>query len=132
MKKSSILFFSTILLFSCNEKKSEKEISGNNEDNYYCVECNENIARYSCMVKDCVDFSSFDKLYSTENDTIISYILYNHNKTKAEIFLPDRACNVLDKIEENIYQQEGGDYRLETKNGHQLFHKNKLVYTHNQ
>lgn len=131
MKKLPLLFFSTILLFSCIGKKSEKEISQNNEDNYYCVECNENTARYSCMLEDCIGLSYYDeKLYSTENKTI-SYILYNDDKTKVELFLPDGACNILDKIEENIYQQKGGYYRLVIKNGHQLFYKNKLIYKNN-
>lgn len=138
MKKLPLLFFLTILLFSCNEKKTEKEITENThkkdtiveKDDLYFVSYDENTTRYSCMLEDYFGLTSLDKLYSTENETI-TYFLYNNDKTKVEIFLPyDGACNVLGKIEENIYQQEGGGYyRLETKNGHQLFYKNKLIYT---
>lgn len=56
-------------------------------------------------------------------------ILYNDDKTKAEVFSPERACVILDKIEENIFEEKGGYYRLETKNGHHLFYKNELIFT---
>lgn len=76
MKKTIIIIFSTIALSSCIGKNPEKQTSEKKVTDTTCednisMECNEDIARYSCLFNDCISYQDCDeKLYSVKNDFI--------------------------------------------------------------
>lgn len=141
MKNLLILLAISSFFISCkfneinedNIKKQVKDstIAGADKDNNGCLAS----AGYtwSKLNKDCVKAFSGIQLnpsdnISTEDETLCSYVLFNENGDKAEVFLPEGKSFILNKSDQSK-TWASGDYQLINNSGYQLKKSGVVIFS---
>ncbi|MDO5608011.1 MAG: hypothetical protein Q4G08_06100 [Capnocytophaga sp.] len=126
MKKSIVILFGFFALVSCNQgqKKAqeaqeviEEIIVGNDEDEHGCKPSTGETwseVKHAC-VRIFDEGTRLNPISQDDTAVISAFVLFNDDKSAAEIFVAGDDSKVIDKTAENIYQAD--QYRYDDKDG---------------
>ena len=128
MKKISILVLGLLAMVSCRNTKNSMKAIGGDKDKHGCTGAAGQ--SWSELKGECVQIFNvgqrLNPIQAKEGQAVISaFVLFNTDKSKLELFLPEDKNVILSKSEENIYKN--GKYQFNST-ASTLYINGKKVY----